>query len=52
MIELSEFYWTAILKNSAEAVSHYARPTVVLLTLTFLLWSISLAAHNYNLCQG
>ena len=41
MIELSEFYWTAILKNSAEAVGHYARPTVVLLTLTFLLWSIS-----------
>jgi hypothetical protein len=41
MIELNEFYWTAILKNSAEAVGHYARPTVVLLTLTFLLWSIS-----------
>ncbi|GBO56775.1 hypothetical protein APA_5110 [Pseudanabaena sp. lw0831] len=41
IIELSEFYWTAILKNSAEAVGHYARPTVVLLTLTFLLWSMS-----------
>ena len=41
MIELSEFYWTAILKNSAEAVGHYARPTVVLLTWTFLLWSMS-----------
>ncbi len=41
MLELSEFYWTAILKNSAEAVGHYARPTVVLLTLTFLLWSMS-----------
>lgn len=41
IVELSEFYWTAILKNSAEAVGHYARPTVVLLTLTFLLWSVS-----------
>lgn len=41
IIELSEFYWTAILKNSAESVGHYARPTVVLLTLTFLLWSMS-----------
>jgi surface polysaccharide O-acyltransferase-like enzyme len=41
IVELSEFYWTAILKNSAEAVGHYARPTVVLLTLTFLLWSMS-----------
>jgi surface polysaccharide O-acyltransferase-like enzyme len=41
VVELGEFYWTAILKNSAEAVGHYARPTVVLLTLTFLLWSIS-----------
>lgn len=41
MLELGEFYWTAILKNSAEAVGHYARPTVVLLTLTFLLWSMS-----------
>jgi surface polysaccharide O-acyltransferase-like enzyme len=41
ILELGEFYWTAILKNSAEAVGHYARPTVVLLTLTFLLWSMS-----------
>ncbi|MCL1494391.1 MAG: acyltransferase [Pseudanabaena sp. Salubria-1] len=41
IVELSEFYWTAILKNSAEAVGHYARPTVVCLTLTFLLWSMS-----------
>ena len=41
IIELTEFYWMAILKNSAEAVGHYTRPTVVLLTLTFLLWSIS-----------
>jgi surface polysaccharide O-acyltransferase-like enzyme len=41
IVELSEFYWTAILKNSAEAVGHYARPTVVLLTFTFLLWSMS-----------
>ncbi len=40
-LELSEFYWMAILKNSAEAVGHYTRPTVVVLTLTFLLWSIS-----------
>jgi surface polysaccharide O-acyltransferase-like enzyme len=41
IVELSEFYWTAILRNSAEAVGHYARPTVVLLTFTFLLWSMS-----------
>lgn len=41
IMELSEFYWTAILKNSAEAVGHYTRPTVFLLTITFLLWSIS-----------
>ncbi|TYQ30635.1 acyltransferase [Pseudanabaena sp. UWO310] len=41
VIELSEFYGSAILKNSAEAVGHYTRPTVVFLTLTFLLWSIS-----------
>jgi len=40
-LELSEFYWTAILKNSAEAVGHYTRPTIILITLTFLLWSIS-----------
>jgi len=40
-IELSEFYWTAILKNSAEAVGHYIRPTVLFLTFSFLLWSIS-----------
>ena len=41
VIEVSEFYGTAIFKNSAEAVGHYTRPTVVLLTLTFLLWVIS-----------
>lgn len=41
IVELSEFYWTAVLKNSAVSVGHYARPTVVLLTLTFLLWSMS-----------
>jgi surface polysaccharide O-acyltransferase-like enzyme len=41
ILELTEFYWMAIFKNSAEAVGHYTRPTVVLLTLTFLLWSIS-----------
>ncbi len=41
ILELCEFYWMAILKNSAEAVGHYTRPTVVLLTLAFLLWSIS-----------
>ncbi len=40
-LELGEFYWTAILKKSAEAVGHYTRPTIVLITLTFLLWSIS-----------
>lgn len=40
-LELGEFYWTAILKNSAEAVGHYTRPTVILITLTFLLWAIS-----------
>jgi surface polysaccharide O-acyltransferase-like enzyme len=41
IVELSEFYWTAILKNSAEAVGHYTRPTVLLMSLSFLLWSIS-----------
>ncbi len=40
-VELSEFYWTAILKKSAEAAGQHARPTVLLLTFTFLLWSIS-----------
>lgn len=40
-LELSEFYWSAIYKSSAEAVGHYSRPTVVLMTLSFLLWSIS-----------
>ncbi|MFM7886082.1 MAG: acyltransferase family protein [Pseudanabaena sp.] len=40
-LELGEFYWAAILKNSAEAVGHYTRPTIILITLTFLLWSIS-----------
>ncbi|PZO37411.1 MAG: hypothetical protein DCF19_18945 [Pseudanabaena frigida] len=40
-LELSEFYWMAIFKNSAEAIGHYTRPTVVLMTLSFLLWSIS-----------
>ena len=41
ILGLGEFYSTAILKNSAEAVGHYTRPTVILLTLTFLLWSLS-----------
>jgi surface polysaccharide O-acyltransferase-like enzyme len=41
IMELSEFYWLAIYKSSAEAVGHYTRPSVVILTLTFLLWSIS-----------
>lgn len=40
-LEVGEFYWMAILKNSAEAVGHYTRPTIVLISLTFLLWSIS-----------
>ena len=40
-LELIEFYWSAIYKSSAEAVGHYNRPTVVLITLSFLLWSIS-----------
>jgi surface polysaccharide O-acyltransferase-like enzyme len=41
ILELGEFYATAILKNSAEAVGHYTRPTIILVTLTFLLWTIS-----------
>jgi surface polysaccharide O-acyltransferase-like enzyme len=41
ILALSEFYWIAILKNSGDAAGHYTRPTVVLLSLTFLLWSIS-----------
>jgi len=40
-LELSEFYWTSVLKNAAEAVGHYNRPTVFLLSLTFLLWALS-----------
>jgi surface polysaccharide O-acyltransferase-like enzyme len=40
-LELSEFYWSAIYKSSAEAVGHYNRPTVVLMSLSFLLWAIS-----------
>ncbi|NUN65214.1 acyltransferase [Pseudanabaena biceps] len=39
--ELSEFYWAAIAHNSAEAIGHYTRPSVFLMSLTFLLWSIS-----------
>lgn len=41
ILELSEFYWLAILTNSAEAIGHYTRPTVVLMSLSFLIWSIS-----------
>ncbi len=52
IVELSEFYWTAIFKNSAEAIGHYARPTVVLLTLTFLLWSMSWSKQPFGLPQA
>ena len=41
IVELCEFYWTTIFKNSAEAVGHYTRPTVVLMSLSLLLWVIS-----------
>lgn len=41
ILELCEFFFAATYKKSAEAAGHYARPTVVLLTLMFLLWSIS-----------
>jgi surface polysaccharide O-acyltransferase-like enzyme len=40
-LELIEFYWLAKMYNAAEAVGHYTRPTVVLMTLIFLLWSMS-----------
>ena len=41
IIELNEFYWLAISKNSAEAIGHYTRPSVVLMSLSLLLWAIS-----------
>ncbi len=41
IIELSEFYWLAISKNLVEAIGHYTRPSVVLMSLSFLLWAIS-----------
>ncbi|PZU98455.1 MAG: hypothetical protein DCE90_04915 [Pseudanabaena sp.] len=40
-IELSEFYYAAVSKNAAEAVGHYTRPSVFVMSLMFLLWSIS-----------
>ncbi len=40
-LELGEFYLLAKMHNAAEAVGHYTRPTVVLMTFIFLLWSIS-----------
>jgi len=40
-LELGEFYWLAQMHNAAEDVGHYTRPTVVLMTLIFLLWSMS-----------
>jgi len=51
-LELSEFYWSAIYKNSAESVGHYNRPTVVLITLSFLLWSISWQNSKPKIIQG
>jgi probable poly-beta-1,6-N-acetyl-D-glucosamine export protein len=41
ILELSEFFFAALKIGSAEAVGHYGRPTVVLLTIAFLLWSMS-----------
>lgn len=40
-LELSEFYFAVLKIRSADAVGHYGRPTVVLLTITFLLWAMS-----------
>lgn len=40
-LELSEFYYAVLKIRSADAVGHYGRPTVVLLTITFLLWAMS-----------
>ncbi|CAN1209035.1 acyltransferase [Tumidithrix helvetica PCC 7403] len=45
-LELGEFYFSAIRIGSAEAVGHYGRPTVVLLTITFLLWAMSWKPQN------
>ncbi|OIP71024.1 MAG: hypothetical protein AUK48_13040 [Oscillatoriales cyanobacterium CG2_30_44_21] len=41
VVELSEFYYVAISKNTAEAIGHYTRPSVFVMSLMFLLWSIS-----------
>ncbi len=41
IFELSEFYFAALKIGSAEAVGHYGRPTVFLLTISFLLWAMS-----------
>ncbi len=41
ILEVSEFYLAALKIGSAEAVGHYGRPTVVLLTIAFLLWAMS-----------
>jgi len=40
-LELGEFYFAAVQMGGAEPAGHYGRPTVVLLTLTFLGWAIS-----------
>jgi probable poly-beta-1,6-N-acetyl-D-glucosamine export protein len=45
-LELGEFYYAAIHIGSAEAVGHYGRPTVLLLTITFLLWAMSWHTQN------
>lgn len=40
-LELTEFYFAVFRIGSAPDVGHYGRPTVVLLTLAFLLWAMA-----------
>ncbi|WP_019502157.1 acyltransferase [Pseudanabaena sp. PCC 6802] len=40
-IEVSEFYFAALKMGSADAAGHYGRPTVLLMTIAFLLWAMS-----------
>ena len=40
-LEVGEFYYSASLLKLAEPAGHYGRPTVVILSLIFLLWAMS-----------
>jgi surface polysaccharide O-acyltransferase-like enzyme len=41
IIEVSEFYFGVLKIGAADPVGHYGRPTVVLMTISFLLWAMS-----------